>query len=112
MLWCRWKLKHHRLKPGGIHGVREALCRLKLKHHWLKPSGIQSETMPLGVSGNERPPAKAAWYCGVGLGFLLRLISNDQFFHRYAVAPLSHEALLRCVAQRILAILAEESSIS
>ena len=35
------KLKHHRLKPGGVQGALVRVCvAMKLKHHRLKPGGV------------------------------------------------------------------------
>src|ERR1043166_4203667 len=42
----------------------------------------------------------------------LRLISHNQLLHRNAVAPYTHEALLWCIAERILAVLSIERCIA
>jgi hypothetical protein len=34
------KLKHHRLKPGGVHEVPLVGVARKLKYHRLKPGGV------------------------------------------------------------------------
>jgi len=36
------KLKHHRLKPGGVQALGCSFLALKLKHHRLKPGGVQA----------------------------------------------------------------------
>src|SRR5689334_14817696 len=41
-----------------------------------------------------------------------RLVGYFQLFHRNAVAPDAHEALLRCVAERVLAVLVVEGGVA
>jgi len=45
------KLKHHRLKPGGVSGPESCLgVAVKLKYHRLKPGGVSGPESCLGVA--------------------------------------------------------------
>ena len=45
------KLKHHRLKPGGVQRrFRGVVCSCEVKHHRLKPGGVQERSWGLFVA--------------------------------------------------------------